>query len=156
MSIEAWDPPYYVDEARICRRDRAGLLAGLECLRLYASAKPRHHANVVDAVEYACEGLDVGISLCEDILAAIPRTRRGELTGNVRLTRARLGLLIRALLRADRGDFARVPRCPGCSLEVHLFEIGEVTDGPCPVTRRHERVRGAMPLWELAPPTRPR
>lgn len=148
--------------ARMTRRDRAAMALALECAR---DAACRIDAET--AMESACEALRnggpmayairSGVLWAQELWAIADRGREG-FVGWRRLClvlRARLALLLRALLRADAGDFgSRRLWCPACcSRRVATSRNGgpwacEVCGTPGVFTPR------ITPLWELAPASR--
>jgi hypothetical protein len=118
----------------LARRDRAAMTLALECVRLFPRAGICDYGEC--AVEMAVEALDLGTSeQIDDIRGALPRFNRGGLRGDCRVMRARLALLLRALLRSGAGDFGKREHewCEQCS-GFHAW---------------HAPIR---PLWESAPP----
>lgn len=136
----------------------------LEWCRQYLAARSllSKKTNATDAVDFACDALDLGSAGADDLRAALPWTRRGDFHGvNTRLLRARLALYLRAVLRADereRSDdgwnFATLPVrtvvCDRCAQVLPFYEVGDVVN-VCPADGKPARARYARPLWELAP-----
>ena len=129
----------------LSRRDRAACLLALECLRemmspVMSDACVRAAADVLES------GGEVSVYLIfASLPEAIPTYQRA------RLLRARLALYLRALLRADRGDFGTRARCgwcngTGCPAEDPRCSCCEHCDNGA-IRRAPWR-----PLWELASP----
>ena len=80
----------------------------------------------------------------------VTRVIRWSLRGDdSRLLRARLALLLRAMLRADAGDFGRWV-CPGCGEECYEAARYCYRDGTGELARPMVPHRRITPLWELA------
>lgn len=151
------------------RRDRVAIVAALEQLRFWrthlVSSEDKRVEYAETGVKQAAEALDdIGTETLWDITQALTNRRGDRLVAPARLLRARLALLLRALLRSDAGDFGPVEcsecghggyhlpsgealvgsRCHVCELEAWQV-TGEICAGP-----RHER-RRYRPLWEQAP-----
>ncbi len=126
----------------LSRRDRAACSLALECLREWARPVMAC-AAVRAAVEVLFEGSDCANAIvCS--LPEIPMYQRS------RLIRARLALYIRAMLRADAGNFG--PERPWC-VEHGDVDFGQRPGRRCPsmwceaVTLPSRRI---TPLWERA------
>lgn len=97
--------------------------------------------NADDALSFARDALALGLAACDEVMEALDaqRSRNGaRWVTPARLVRARLALAIRAMLRADRGDFGPLVT------EYHPIRLGIGRTYHVPFT----------PLWALAPETR--
>jgi hypothetical protein len=136
---------------RLSRRDRAALTLALE----WARVTPGRGDGPFVARETACEALAMGRTGTMRVASAVRAAStvlmseaaeaadRGDLSGSEeryqvvlahsrRLLRARLALLLRAILRADAGDFGPAPTCvlchgSGCSAD----DANCIADGGC-------------------------
>lgn len=133
------------------RRDRAALTLALECLREIESGWDAW--GDFDPLHQAMCALDIGgldaSTIRFNVYCAQPHA-------DPWLLRARLALLIRAVLRSDAGDMGRWSRgrffCASCGETVDWsLSVGPTTACvcPCPRVEAHERVP-IRPLWEIA------
>jgi hypothetical protein len=113
----------------LSRRDRAAIAIALECLRF---AKWEPDVAVADAYGILVAGERVAKATRDAVFGAWGIDGRGW-----RLLRARLALYLRALLRADRGDYGPTEWL-GCSCS-------------CDGDRGGWAPRRITPLWALAP-----
>lgn len=132
----------------LSRRDRAAMQLALEWLR----ENPWHMVDRIDAAERA---LFLGGSTSR----RVQRGMHGFASRSQpwRMTRARLALCLRAVLRADRGDCGpKRKRCPACGWREGIASEA-LTDAmrDCDEWPRDEW-RPYRPLWEQAPATRVR
>jgi hypothetical protein len=159
----------------VTRRDRAALVLALE----WARTVPGRGGGPLIAVNEAQEILMSGRDACREIALSLARARSAFVVAmadsgactivggddarywhvlrlNRRLLRARLALLIRALLRADAGDFGRVTGrvCERCGKFLprqpppnqHLYAGGHCSGLPFSTFSS----RRIAPLWERA------
>jgi hypothetical protein len=138
----------------VTRRDRAATVLAYECVRWHPLAE-----EAEDALESAEKALSLPLWAPVDSLANVvgralcyARDNRRLLDDRAsRLLRARLALLLRALLRADAGDYGPSPVCARCGSPFVSPYVGKAwCYGACrrafvPTTRR------ITPLWERAP-----
>lgn len=127
------------------RRDRAALVLAYECVRQRCGAVPgRPHWTWTykDVLEMAREALDLGDSGTDALAATL--VYMSDWRHYDRVLRARLALLLRALIRADAGDFGRTWCVPcgehnpaGCECWDEGRDLGP-------------RSRRITPLWTLA------
>lgn len=148
------------------RRDRAAM--ELACLWLRASSSPRSFIRDADFNIAMCvDALDLGDDTSDEISASLV-TRAGRDLPPTRLLRARLALYLRAVLRADLGDFG--PRGRLCLGTVWTYTYDSQINGVSRCgsgsfngtvggrmrCRKCNRVRGPIcALWEQAPEHRP-
>ena len=158
------------DPTRLTRRDRAALTLALEWARW--SHGSRDFRDMI-ALEDASAPLWTGGRVAGSIVIAMAnvrtdRARVVDVHSLGRVMRARLALLLRALLRADalEHDAATLglpaaiflrwpPVCDGCGEPLPAYAIGDPVN-ICPKRGGHPVARQARPLWEHAPQTRPR
>jgi len=90
--------------------DRQAMALALSWLRAFIHARPAtlKDTYATDSLDFACDVLWLGNAVCDDILDALPRRRGDGGWKQPRILRVRLALLLRALLRADRGDFGPI------------------------------------------------
>ena len=124
----------------LSRRDRAAMSLALECLREWA--RP---VMACAAVRAAAEVLFEGGDCANAIVCSLPEIPMYQRS---RLLRARLALYLRAMLRADRGDFGPYA-CPRCGCD----DYEPTSGGRCPDCRAHNvrvylAARRITPLWE--------
>lgn len=123
------------------RRSRVALEAALECLRFRWGGGGTWRVTEEDAdrsLVDACDALTViGTECVQRFGEALPRERRrrGHLVGSTRVLRARLALVLRAVLRAERGE-ELFTRCRGVR---SLWETAPAHDGRTPHERRGAR-----------------
>lgn len=134
----------------LTRRDRAAMVHAYELLRDNASAGNRAWRE--GAATRVLADAETALR-CSDLWAQV-NAQRWRIVGDgrddraiyflgTRLLRARLALYLRAVLRADAGDFGPCPDdCWGCRWS-HVSDSFE-----------HAPPRRITPLWELAPSTR--
>ena len=154
------------DPLRLSRRDRAALTLALECLR--AECPSRGDRSAWDYLDDARNVLGIG-SYAEGMAGAVhDALYAAGPWRSARLLRARLALLLRALLRADALEreseelglscawtLRWCAVCDGCGESLPNYAIGEPVN-VCPKRGGHPVARRARPLWESAPKTRAR
>lgn len=121
------------------RRDRAAFALALECVRIWPAM-----AKVCDLDNYARGGVDAAVFALTAPAVTMGPFMLGQWAHTSaappRLLRARLALYLRAVLRADRGDYGACgDDCWGC-------RWAHVSDG-----FDHDAPRKCHPLWEMAP-----
>jgi hypothetical protein len=146
------------------RRDRAAMRLALEVLRAeYGSAGLA--ADVLERGDDAAEALGEAVEGQRNLDHHYRCCGGGPVSSAEsarRLLRARLALVLRAMLRADKGDYGEIA-CTGCGDSDSYHRPGDgcrdcwiehwqltgqiISDNERP---RYERVRIA-PLWERAP-----
>lgn len=137
----------------LSRRDRVAMEGALENLRLWCTRRPTEE-DADTALVDALDALDlIGTDRPQLLGGAIPRERRkrGHIIGSTRVLRARLALVLRAVLRMERSDFGRLGyRCTRCTWRHRSpARSADFCDCDAPI----EAVRWPMrPLWEDAPP----
>lgn len=91
--------------------DRAACVLALHWLHAFISSSAGTFPASVrdvrarDSIDFALDCLNLGGSVCDVVADAIPRRRSDGSFRVPRLLRVRLTLLLRAILRADAGDF---------------------------------------------------
>jgi len=94
--------------APMTRVDRHALVLAYDWLSCgwgrVGGTQKRRESDATFCVEMAMDALALGHSFCDDLVNAC-LNRRGTWAVPARILRARLALAIRAILRADRGDF---------------------------------------------------
>jgi hypothetical protein len=139
-SKHAWAAEYLsatgFDRAALGRRDRAVVTLALECLR-----RSRSESSLRQA--YSVTTVSDGLPFVAGYVA------RGS-GAPWRLLRARLALYLRAVLRADRGDFGEW-RCDECGVQCYEDSRYCYREGDGSRALPMEPTRRITPLWELAP-----
>lgn len=154
------------------RRDRAALVLAYEwCRASFRWTRDSHRKHREEDAQFAAglatEALDLGGDAGEDIVAGTVKRNGGEtLRISSRLLRARLALYLRALLRADAGDFGPLRSysirydCGVCGANITgsgdapCWNCGDDKTAPKRKRTIYGRTR-ITPLWQLAPATRP-
>lgn len=142
------------------RRDRAALVLALECVR---GSKVGGVAMAIDALCFTdCDPylppvlVDAEAKMDDAIeyAPASPEWYRAHYHARD-ILRARLALLLRAILRADAGDCGKA-RCSGCRRVTRSSTV--IAIGWCSCCERDARWSRLpiRPLWEQAPATRER
>jgi hypothetical protein len=149
----------------VTRRDRMALALALGWLRASLGRSRESHRKMRDEdavflVEMAGDALDLGGDVCDDVRAACTTTRAGRPIKPTRMLRARMAILLRAILRADAiaswDSWSSVPDprmhcvCTGCGAVTGGYENGQrmVDADVCPVSGKTESARWPVPLWE--------
>ena len=128
----------------LSRRDRCAMALALECCRADGDPADTLYYGGPMATLLAEAHTECSLELHDPWMERMTDTRE------VRLLNARIALLLRAMLRADRGDFGPW-RCGECGGECerrddHCYRIGEGELAiPMTPTRR------IRPIWEIAP-----
>ena len=129
----------------LSRRDRAACVLALECLRLVTS---REWDDTYNAISEAFDVLAKGGPFCATFYPEVHYAKRRT---EPRRLRARICLYLRALLRADRGDFGPL-RCRSCRAPSPSYICSRRYFGDeRPHTVRRQRI---TPIWYLAPSVR--
>lgn len=149
----------------LSRRDRVAMEGALENLRLWCTRRPTEE-DADTALVDALDALDlIGTDRPQFLGGAIPRERRkrGHIIGSTRVLRARLALVLRAVLRMEAGEGSCVwPReaafgplwtCD-CASRGAVGPKGIPACEPCSWCGALPPAGAACirPLWEDAPP----
>jgi hypothetical protein len=156
------------DPMRLSRRDRKAIDLAGDWLRASFSRSRESHrkqrdGDAVFRLEMAFDALDLGGDVADDLIASFT-TRGGHALPRTRTLRARLALLLRALLRADSGDFGRTWTdlvCSHCGRREVWDKASTMVctplyprvKGACLgilEPRRSDRIRRYTALWERA------
>jgi hypothetical protein len=134
------------------RRDRAALVLAYECLRSVDYDDPSGYLPWKRVYSAECS-LRSGSDAFTGLIVALVEAQRADdawipdpASQCGRLLRARLALLIRAVLRADAGDYGRmVCTCFGEPRDVATHRDARYCEKPHPIRY--------TPLWQSAPAT---
>jgi hypothetical protein len=101
------------DPLRLSRRDRKALELAYDWLlaslgRNRSGVRKHRVSDAAWTIEMAMDTMDLGGDVCDEIRHAMRGNRGNVLRYPPRLLRVRAALLLRAILRADAGDFGMV------------------------------------------------
>lgn len=144
---------------RLGGRDRAALCLALECLR---ALRKRQAFDAVMTVFWYASPVGVAHEIRDAMIDAYGLRDLCPYVSDrdLRLGRARLALLFRAMLRADAGDYGRFSRHGGewlvtgrsCSNTRHYVEPNTMRCDANSCGCYEKAIRRITPLWELARP----
>lgn len=131
-------------------RDRSALTLALELLRDSRWSGKSRDSAAANRVRNAKVVIEWGLAAVTPLVDAIVYCGRAPY--EPRLLRVRLALLLRALLRADRGDYG--PRTWQCSRGLHRVMVwvnyDRATCLDCKTADgMHKAWRGITPMWQV-------
>jgi hypothetical protein len=151
------------DPLRLSRRDRKALELAYDWLlaslgRNRSGVRKHRVSDAAWTIEMAMDTMDLGGDVCDEIRHAMRGNRGNVLRYPPRLLRVRAALLLRAILRADAGDYGPCEawRCVACLSTRQTLNADSVpwffTCDDCG-TRGGEWLAPPKwaPLWAMAP-----